>query len=101
MARGPVESPSFPSGFYPRKMNQMNQITNTSGMTSSIDQHRPFPCDECSKLFTRSENLQRHKRAPTYINDMVIVAVRQDLQFGYLSHRCHGRVCMPLRQWSA
>ncbi|KAJ5878815.1 hypothetical protein N7455_002280, partial [Penicillium solitum] len=45
------------------EMNETNQNTSTSGMTSGVDQHRPFPCDQCSKLFTRSENLQRHKRA--------------------------------------
>ncbi|KAJ5399005.1 hypothetical protein N7465_009494 [Penicillium sp. CMV-2018d] len=56
-------------------MNEMNQNTST-GMTSGVDQHRPFPCDQCSKLFTRSsshrsdlpqENLQRHKRAQNQI----------------------------------
>ncbi|KAJ5410533.1 uncharacterized protein N7487_004892 [Penicillium crustosum] len=122
------------------EMNEMNQNTSASGMTSGVDQHRPFPCDQCSKLFTRSENLQRHKRAQnqifmlykvtavlrarifsvadvmldsleglvsifilamhcnntnnfaaTCINDMVIVAARQDPQSRYLSRRCRGR----------
>ncbi|KAL4819978.1 fungal-specific transcription factor domain-containing protein [Aspergillus spinulosporus] len=27
------------------------------------DSYRPFSCSECSRSFTRSENLQRHKRA--------------------------------------
>ncbi|KAE8421251.1 hypothetical protein BDV36DRAFT_305122 [Aspergillus pseudocaelatus] len=31
-----------------------------SGIPSS---RRPFPCDECPKMFTRNENLRRHKRA--------------------------------------
>lgn len=35
------------------------------------------------------------------INDMVIVAARQDLQSQHLSRRCRGRVCIPPRQWSA
>ncbi|KAJ5978886.1 hypothetical protein N7501_002228 [Penicillium viridicatum] len=56
-------------------MNEMNQNTST-GMTSGVDQHRPFPCDQCSKLFTRrsshrsdlpQENLQRHKHAQNQI----------------------------------
>ncbi|KAL3444848.1 fungal-specific transcription factor domain-containing protein [Aspergillus insuetus] len=31
--------------------------------TTELDSYRPFACSECSKSFTRSENLQRHKRA--------------------------------------
>ncbi|KAJ0417798.1 fungal-specific transcription factor domain-containing protein [Aspergillus carlsbadensis] len=31
--------------------------------TTELDSYRPFSCSECSKSFTRSENLQRHKRA--------------------------------------
>ncbi|KAJ5208892.1 hypothetical protein N7449_003271 [Penicillium cf. viridicatum] len=124
------------------EMNEMNRNTSTSGMTSGVDQNRPFPCDQCPKLFTRSENLQRHKRArksawiflyrksnidalqghggasrknfqcsrcharfsrrsSTCINDMVIVAARQDPQFRHLSRRYRGWVCIPPRQWSA
>lgn len=39
--------------------------------------------------------------AATYINDMVIVAVRQDLPFRHRSRMCRGRVCIPPGQWSA
>ena len=39
--------------------------------------------------------------AATCINDMVIVAARQDPQSRYLSRRCRGRVCLPPRQWAA
>ncbi|KAJ5350718.1 hypothetical protein N7541_008445, partial [Penicillium brevicompactum] len=45
-------------------MDGMREVNNTSAAGSNgVDQQRPFPCDQCSKLFTRSENLQRHKRA--------------------------------------
>ena len=163
------------------EMNEMNQNTSTSGMTSGVDQHRPFPCDQCSKLFTRSvstppsslsslpsphadpiccrktySGISVHVSLHEYpfienqilmlykvtavlrarisnvadvmldfleglvsifisamhcnntdnfaamcINDMVIVAARQDLQSQHLSRRCRGRVCIPPRQWSA
>ncbi|KUM60338.1 hypothetical protein ACN42_g6787 [Penicillium freii] len=81
------------------EMNEMNQNISTSGMTSGVDQHRPFPCDQCSKLFTRSENLQRHKRARHG------GASRKNFQcsrcHARFSRRCRGRVCIPPRQWSA
>ncbi|KAJ5163539.1 uncharacterized protein N7500_005369, partial [Penicillium coprophilum] len=58
------------------------EMNHTSAMSGNgVDHHRPFPCDECSKLFTRSENLQRHKRARHG------GASRRDFQCG----KCHAR----------